>query len=418
MFDLKFQPYESRRSYMVNAFSVMACIGLLIQLLGFLLITDGSRYSTLITIFLFVPAIILLFMLGKKEACAFFRQRAVGVFLVLLLYVFVYAVFVFALNKEYEADYLKHWIKITIYSFLYVFFISYLIANSSEWFFRCLLVFCLLASFFAFMTLIKVYLFDKGSLDYRATRLYDLGIYGLANLRNPILSALYYAAAAIAAIYCYFKCERGWLKGLVTVGFLFLNMYVFFTFSRSVWLGLFCAYIVFLSVFFGRVKLVFLAFLAIAILGFLIVKFAFYSDFEISLTYRDMIWNEWLSRLPGFWLLGIGPGADFNVCINIIDSRQDCFNQAHNLYMQFWYQYGFFGILLFCVFILSLFKTAVGVGEQKALYALGASWMIFALTSGVAAYHEFFTRPSIYWVVFWVPVGVLIGVHHLKEKRL
>jgi O-antigen ligase len=123
---------------------------------------------------------------------------------------------------------------------------------------------------------------------------------------------------------------------------------------------------------------------------------------------RDQIWAAWYQRLDDFWLIGAGAGSTFEVCINEIG----CFNQAHNLYLQFFYEYGVFGFIGLLLLIVSVaYKTIKYPARSQPLGQLGLPLLVFAVITAVVNYHTVLGRPGIYWMVFWFPIGLILAVN-------
>lgn len=381
---------------------VLTCLisfGLAVQILGFLFFTDGSAYSTNISLWLMLPSLFSFFIyrvITKK----FFSTLASKLLLLFLSYVLIYA-----LTLSSDLSDVRGWLKICLYILLYVYAIFFVMSSSEKVFDWLALALVFTTAFFAWATLFNTFVIEGGSFAYRAVRLTELGIWGLANLKNALVSALYYGAISIAALFYLFRVKSNSIKSLILISFVGLGLYVFFTYSRSVWMALFFAYFIFFSIQYGNVKKYLALFLFVFLLFYIVVALGVFPGLEISLTYRDLIWKEWFSRLSSFWFLGEGPGAEFNVCIDIVG--RNCFNQAHNLYMQMTYELGVIGLLLFLLLVFSL--TVEGVKSLSSPYmSLGFSWLVYSLLAGLSSYHTVLTRPSVYWIVMWIPVGVII----------
>jgi O-antigen ligase len=118
-----------------------------------------------------------------------------------------------------------------------------------------------------------------------------------------------------------------------------------------------------------------------------------------------VIWAEWLLRFNDFWLGGVGAGVTFDFTF----PNGFKVTSAHSLYLQLWYQYGIVGILLFVALLISLLWKGWSCRAQP-LARLGLALLVFAMVAMVSEVHAIFQRPSPYWVLFWFPVGILLGV--------
>lgn len=393
-----------------KVFTYLISLGLSFQVLGLLLVSDGSAYSTNVSIFLMIPSLLAM-ILFRGSTNLFFKPNASKLLLAFLVYILIYAAFV----SDGLSDF-KKWLKICVYILLYLYSYYFLMKENIRLFDRVVMLIIIVSSIFAWATIINVFFVEGASFAYRSVRLEKLGLWGLADLKNSLVSALYYGAVSILALFYFFKEKTHLSRSVLLISLVGLCLYVLFTYSRSVWMALFFSYLIFMGITFRDFKkyiviffVVFAAFLAVVYSGL-------YPGMEISLTYRDLIWEEWFARLHSFWLLGSGPSAEFNVCIDI--PGRNCFNQVHNLYMQLIYELGVVGLLLFISVIYFLVIEGVKSFSNKYI-SLGFSWLVFSLTAGISSYHTMLTRPSVYWIVMWVPIAIILYciTTEINEKR-
>ncbi|KRW62280.1 hypothetical protein AO726_02325 [Pseudomonas sp. TTU2014-080ASC] len=90
---------------------------------------------------------------------------------------------------------------------------------------------------------------------------------------------------------------------------------------------------------------------------------------------------------------------------------------AHSLYLQLWYEYGIVGISLFVALLLSLLWKGWQCREQP-IALLGLALLVFAMVAMISDVYAVFHRPSPYWVIFWFPVGILLGVQRKPATSL
>lgn len=380
-------------------FAYLIALGLSFQVLGLLLVSDGSTYSTNVSIFLMIPSLLAM-LLFRELTNFFFRPHASKILLAFLVYILIYA----ALVSEDLSDF-KKWLKICVYIILYLYSYYFLMKENTRLFDRVAMLIIIVSSIFAWATIINVFFVEGASFVYRSVRLERLGLWGLADLKNALVSALYYGAVSLLALFYFFKEKTHLSRSVLLVSLVGLCLYVLFTYSRSVWMALFFSYLIFMGINFRDFKKYIIIFSVVFAVFLVVVGLGLYPGMKISLTYRDLIWEEWFARLHDFWLLGSGPGTEFNVCIDI--QGRNCFNQAHNLYMQLIYELGFVGLLLFVSAIYFLVIEGVKNFSNKYI-SLGLSWLVFSLTAGLSSYHTILTRPSVYWIVMWVPVAIIL----------
>ena len=382
-------------------------IGLFVQLAGLLFNNDGSRYATQVYLLLFLPALLLL--LKERLALSLWRQWPAYCILALLAWVLLVA----GLNEGSDKS-PGYWLKIALLLVVYLFAVARLVEQPSR-FGWILLAATLVAAVFAWLTLYYQFGVLDRSLDYaivRRVRIRELGWNGFADLKHPIIAGLYCGVFAIVLIW-FFVHERmtparAVLWGVAMLG---LVLYVTLAFSRGPWFSLAASGFVLLLLFSNRKSYGLLA-LGIALL--ILAAYIFWPELQLErargVTGRTYIWDAWVERLPHFWLWGSGAGADFHFTFPAgTPQAGQKFFHAHSLYLQLWYQYGIVGIGLFVAMLASLLWKG-WVCRADPVARLGLALLVFAMVAMVSDIYAIFQRPSPYWVVFWLPVGILLGV--------
>ncbi|AJE20201.1 O-antigen polymerase protein [Azotobacter chroococcum NCIMB 8003] len=379
--------------------------GLFVQLAGLVFNNDGSRYATQVYLLLFVPALFLL--LARCFSPDTWRQWPARILLALSAWVLLSG----WLNPGAAED-PGHWFKIVGLVLIYVFAVASLVGQPCL--FRRLLVAAVaMAALFAWLTLYYQFgVLDK-PLDYQQIRftgrLSELGWKGFADLDHPIVAGLYYGVFAVLATGLLVGLPlRAWQAALLVLGMLGLLAYILLTFSRGAWFATAAGGLVTLLLFpNARSK----ALLGSGALLLLVALFVFWPEIQherqVGLSNRDLIWNAWGERFSEFWLMGAGGGADFD--FQFPPSFNFSVKHAHSLYLQLWYEYGLVGILLFVALLASLLWKGWQC-RAEPLARLGLGLMAFAMVAMVSDIYAIFHRPSPYWVVFWFPVGILLGV--------
>lgn len=382
-------------------------IGLFVQLSGILFNNDGSRYATQLYLLFFVPALLLLL----KDRMNFLQMRQWPVYLFAALVVWV--LLVAGLHSGSENDF-WYWLKVTGLLSLYLYAVASLVRQSPR------LVVILLAAtavavLFAWLSLYYQFGVLGRSLDYtvlRQQRIEAMGWNGLADLQHPIIAGLYYGVFAVLITWFFLNFQIGVGKALLLfLAMLGVAIYVLFTFSRGAWFALGAAGLILLLLVPNR-KAYFL--LGAGLILLLVILSLFWPELQLEhargVTGREYIWGAWFDRLSSFWLWGGGAGAAFHFTFpegSLFAGKE--FFHSHSLYLQFWYQYGVVGIGLLISFILSLLWKGWRFREQP-IARLGLVLLIFAVVAMVSDVYAIFHRPSPYWVVFWLPVGMLLGV--------
>ncbi|MFZ3153171.1 O-antigen ligase family protein [Pseudomonas sp.] len=387
-------------------------LGLFVQLTGLLFNNDGSRYATQMYLLLFVPALLLL--LWRRLSLDTWRQAPGLVLLGLLAWVVLCSVF----NSGSAKD-SAYWLKIVGLILLYVFAVANLVRHQKA-FNGLLVAVVVLAALFAWLTLYYQFgVLDK-SLEYNkirfAGRLSELGWRGLADLKHPVIAGLYYGVFAVLLTYLFVGLKlRVWQAIVLALGMLGLLAYVLLTFSRGAWFSTMAGGLVLLLLFPNTRSR---SLLGAGCVLILIAVYLFWPEIQneraVGVNNRDLIWGNWSERLPAFWLAGAGAGVDFQFAFP--RPHYSSVIHAHSLYLQLWYEYGIVGIVLFVLLLLSLLWKGWQCRAQP-LARLGIALLVYAMVAMVSDVYAIFHRPSPYWVLFWFPVGILLGVQPGKADE-
>ncbi|MDA7088498.1 O-antigen ligase family protein [Pseudomonas sp. SA3-5] len=382
-------------------------LGLFVQVSGLLFNSDGSRYATQTYLLLFVPTLVL--FLWRRLAVDTWRQTPGLILLCLLAWVLLTG----SVNAG-SSHGPAYWLKIDALILLYVFAVASL-ARHERAFTWLLVAVVVTAAVFAWLTLYYQFGVLEKLPEYRAVRLQELGWRGLADLDNAIIAGLYYGVFAVLLTYLYVGLKvRGWQAGLLVAGMLGLLAYVLFTFSRGAWLSTAAGCLVMLLLF-PNIKSRTLIGLGCALVFVSIYLFwpELQHEQKIGVNGRLPIWANWAERLPEFWLMGAGAGADL---VFQLPNSGASYKHAHSLYLQLWYQYGIVGISLFALLLLSLLWKGWACRAQP-LARVGLALLVFAMVAMVSDVYAIFHRLSPYWVLVWFPVGILLGVRHPQAKQ-
>lgn len=383
-------------------------VGLFIQLAGLTFNNDGSRYATQLYLSLLLPSLALLVWL--RGAVDFWKQLPA----VLLLLLVLWALLVAGMHEGSDESF-GYWFKVMLLLVLYVFAVATLVRNERR--FTWIIVAAVaVAVLFAWLTLYYQFGVLERLPEYRKmrwARLHEMGWNGFADLDHPIVAGLYYGVFALLLTWLFVRFKvNAWQTALLALGMAGLLVYVLLTFSRGAWFSVLAGGFVLLLLFPNRKTYSLLG------LGFLLIGLVLYlfwpeiqNERRIGINGRDFTWMEWLRRLPDFWLLGAGAGADFTFKL----PTGFPIKHAHSLYLQLWYEYGVLGILLFAALLISLLWKG-WVCRAAPLARLGLALLVFAMVAMVSDVYTIFHRPSPYWVLFWLPVGILLGVQRPEPE--
>lgn len=397
------------RSILSNLGLVLLALGLFVQLGGFLFNNDGSRQATQVHLLLFAPALIVL--VKERFALSLWRQPCALALFALLGWVALCG----TLGDE-ATHSGRYWLRIVLFILLYIFSVGHLMRNSMIE--RPLLAAIVLSACFAWMTLYYQFVILDKPLVYEALRgtgrLKALGWNGFADFSHPIPAGLYFGFFALLLLSVLVERELKTVSLLFTLaGLMGLLIYVLLTFSRGAWFSTLAASLTLLVLSpKPRARLL----LVIGALALLLMAVVFWPKVQhewfLGTSQRGLIWLNWFERLPEFWLLGKGAGVD------LVYSYPwgDVVRHAHSLYLQLWFEYGVIGISLFVLLLISLLVKAWRLRAQpEARIALAT--LVFAMVAMVSDIAAIFHRPSPYWIVLWLPVGLIMGLQkHARDN--
>lgn len=391
----------------VKGLLLLMGLGLFAQLAGLILNNDGSRYATQVYLLLLLPSLGLL--VWMRGAVNLWRQLPA----ILLLLLMGWALLVAGLHEGSERSF-GYWSKVMLFLLLYVFALACL-ARSERRLVWIVLAALVVAVLLVWLTLYYQYGVLDRPLQYpqvRRYRLHELGWHGYADLDHPIIAGLYYGVFAILLTWLFVRFKvNAWQSAVLALGMAALLVYVLLTFSRGAWFSLLAGGFVLLLLF-PNLKARSLLGIGVALLALVLYLFwpEVQSERRIGVTGRHLIWQAWFEQLHDFWLIGVGAGVKFEFTFPAgTPQAGQSFTSAHSLYLQLWYQYGIVGILLFVALLISLLWKGWTCRAQP-LARLGLALLVFAMVAMVSEVHSIFLRPSPFWVVFWLPVGILLGL--------
>lgn len=391
------------RSVFTRYTVLVLMIGFTVHLTGLLFITDGSTYTTISNLSLFLPALLLCI------ADARLRQSLVQKRYWPVLLLLAFSLLIAVLNPGSTTSAFSQF-KTVLYVTLYLATIH--ILSREGLLEKSLTLAFVVAGLFAIAGLVIHFVQQDQNIFFTGGRLYNLGYGDYANFRNPIIAALYYGFFGIYGFHLLLtKTCRPWFRALSIACVTGLSLYLFCTLSRAVWLGYglaICATIVLHHTPRSRKWLYLATGLFLLVAAWLWPVIVDQQSRGFSL--RDLIWAGWLSRFEEFWLLGAGAGSNFDICI----LEAHCFNQVHNLFLQFFYEFGVIGAALLLLAIAHAFRCSIDRATwSHPIGSVGLPLLIFGLATAMFDYHTVFNRPGVYWIVFWLPIGIILSQRFL-----
>lgn len=382
-------------------------VGFIAHIAGMLLITDGSRHTTISNATLFIPALILcIFDKPLRESLISRKYLLIGLMLIFTILI--------ALTNNHSENPVFVQFKTALYVILYLATINLLVREGRME--ACLNILFVLAGISAIASLILQSILQGHNIFLSGNRLYSLGYGEYADFQNPIIAALYYGFFGIYG-FCQLLTKRYSLTTTLLFGacILGLSLFVYCTFSRGVWLGYgiaLCTTAILHRSARSKKWLIATAVLGVALSIWLLPILI---DQQVrGLSLRDLIWEGWLERMKQFWLTGAGAGRRFDICL----AGDQCFSQAHNLFLQFFYEYGVVGLLLMLAMLVVVFRQSMDRRVwNMPLGSIGLPLLLFSITTALFDYHTVLNRPGVYWMIFWLPIGVIVSTQLLMDAQ-
>ena len=295
----------------------------------------------------------------------------------------------------------------------------------------------------AALSIHNYYIVNDATFHYRAFRISDMGYGPFANFSNPIPAALFYGPFVLFFFVRFLDSKEARLKQfLFLLAATILLTYVILTGSKAPTYSLLVGFIILWS--FRRDPITTALCLAFFAFAFAIglktnaIKIEFpaaspttqahpYSKIEplsAGSNFRELPsiqklednLNKRFSNRATIWFGAIEQILDAPLFGHGIDAefKQPYFNDRmvaahpHNLYLQILYDTGLVGLTLF----LSIaFLTLKGGWKYRhiPMVQVAFSILVFGLLSFITDVHKMFQRPHPYWLLFWLPVGIIIG---------
>lgn len=198
---------------------------------------------------------------------------------------------------------------------------------------------------------------------------------------NPNIFALYLLSILVLSqdlsLQCTAKIERYCLTGI----FLLVMAALYFTYTRMAWFSTALCLIVRSDR--SKWRLVML------VTGIIVLLLLMLPDFNIrlgslinlhdsSLEYRIQIWRGVWNALRDFWLWGAGPGS-FQRIYPYYQIGRSVSQHAHQFYLQFWLEFGIFGLLAFLAVMKRVLTGYRLTGAHPTIKTLTLMLVIFLI---------------------------------------
>ena len=417
-------------------------LGMIVFMSGKIFLPGSASHITQTYIWLMFPAL-LFCIFGRQWLFKGYKPTKVEYSILLFLCFNVVSYFWSTTDKNFDRYY-----KDLLYIVLFLTTLSALIRSPKNNLVRVMEVAGLIAVIGAALSIHHYYITNDTSLNYRSFRIFNMGYGPFANFSGPIQAALYYGPFTL-----FFFIRFLDSKGVLTKQILFLlavvilQTYILLTGSRGPTFSLFIGYIVLWS--FRRDRLTTAFCIVVFGLAFGMglktnaIKYEFLdtssahavrqyskveplsagSSFRELPTFQELeenlnerfnergtIWFGAIEEILDAPWFGHGIEAEFKQPYH--NNRQTA-SHPHSLYLQILYDTGLIGLTLF-LSILSLTLKDGWKYRHIPLVQIALSILVFGLISYLIDVHKIFHRPHAYWFLFWLPVGIVIGIR-LKE---
>ena len=221
---------------------------------------------------------------------------------------------------------------------------------------------------------------------------------------HPNILGGFLALAFISALYLYFNYRSGWKKILFLTALLVIFVGLFFSFSRSVWLAVAAALVIFLSFYVKKyfsevIKLVLnlgLVFLILFSLysPLLLTRLEFAQRLEIrSVERRAESLLEASEVIKNNWLMGTGLGNYTNyLIVSSPPAPGWSYQPVHNLYLLVMSELGLIGLIILLLLIIKSFLASLKKFQHNPVYL---SWLAIVLIIGLFDHYFWTAYPGI-----------------------
>lgn len=375
--------------------------GTFILFTGRIWIPDGSAYRTQTYLFLFLPALALLFSRGKQ--LLHYRPSIPE----LLLLVFCFWVLVRALETSLFLDYLRMLLLTAIF-----FWVVYLLSRNERQLRNLVLACGFMASFGALASLLYQFFLLEQPLGYREYRIYRLGILEYADLGHPVIAGIFFGhfAVALFTIFCTEKLPK-FFAGIILTCALILLTYVFCTYSRGAWLATAGALftVIFLC---GNKKtngILIACIPALTVLVFFKWELLYYEISVQGSSGRLSIWKDVAGLVTKRPLFGYGSGYEYQYLKNDLVTLAPP-SHSHSLYLQILLEWGLIGFILFLFSIFAAIKVLF-THSCSPIKIMTTSIVVYISIAAITDIHSLLTMPGPYWPSLFFPLALLYAIY-------
>ena len=209
----------------------------MVFLSGLLLLPGRGAYINQVYLWLLIPGLVILLSRGKRLAQDAREMPATAWAAVLFLGWYAITS-LWSDGESSTGDLVKDFIYITVLLFTAAFYMK----RHADGMLRILDIAALIAAIATTIGLVHYYLLGDVDLVYRSHRIKDIGLGEFGDFRNPILAGIFFGTFAV---WLFSRlCFRQWSfkSTVMLLGLLSLQTYIFVTYSRTAWVGVWVAF--------------------------------------------------------------------------------------------------------------------------------------------------------------------------------
>jgi len=383
-------------------------LGLLVQLSGLFWITNG--YSTKVYLLLSLPTLLYIVTNSRYIYDNFLLKNSLGWALALFFTLFALS----GLWSEPGSDFAST-LKKSSLCLLYVIGVAILVQRP-KYLIAALNATVIIAGIAALLTLVNNFLIDGIPLS---TRIMQSRIGQLADFKNPIVAGIVYCNMALCGIYLFSVNKNKQLKSAIILSITLCIVTAIFTRSRTPFIGVIMAFIGLILIY-PRSNIKWWLLGSFLLLIFISMSPLWESFITRSGTsWRPQIWYEGISQLlreaP---FLGFGAGTELHITAEKLINgtlKTGLWYHPHNGFILIAMQTGMLGFILYTNLFFTSLNTLVSKRHSQ-LTSLAISLILFSIGVQITDTHTIVSRPGVYWLVIWLPIGITLGLSLLKRK--
>jgi len=242
----------------------------------------------------------------------------------------------------------------------------------------------------------------------------------LADFKNPIVAGIAYCNIALSGVFLLTTQLNKHIKLAIIISIFLCIITALFTQSRTPFLGVILAFSG-LTLMYPRSSIKWWA-LGMFCLLIIIMMTPLWESFitRSGTSWRPQIWvaaiTHLLNEAP---FLGFGAGSEEHfLAERLINGTltTHLWGHPHNGFILASMQTGLLGALI-CISIFFTSLKSLVVNKHSNLAPLALSLILFSVAVQITDVHTIVSRPGVYWLVIWFPIGIALGLFKLTNTQ-